>query len=427
MSADSGLGTFMCHHVMVETMGRRRRGADPQIGQRIRDRRTVLGLSMRQVAASADISHMTLGRMERGETSADNRFILADLASALHCAVSDLTGERAVPDEREAASTGAAVYDVVTAVTEADPEFPSLSRGGALMPLAGLTERVALIRDLRVQCRYPEVARLLPDAVHGLYTHIGGKDTDEALRLLILVDEVAASVMRYIGTPTGMSLMAERMRGAARMLGDPVLEAYSLYTLSHSALVCGLYPRAQSIAERGIAELTGHHDKEGGTELLGQLCLTIAFALNGMGDGGEAAPYLAEAVELGKRTGDTTVLSLFFGPTNTSVWQLSMETDAGDPGAAVSRARGIRPGSLLSVSRQVSFFVDTGRALTRTGSNDDAATRMILAGERLAPARVRADPLVRETARYLLDRRRRAAVPDALRGLCERVGIGAGG
>jgi transcriptional regulator with XRE-family HTH domain len=68
---------------------RQDRPSDPTIGKRIRDRRQLLGMSVRGAALGAGVSHTTWSRIERGERSADNRFVLARMARALRCPVSD--------------------------------------------------------------------------------------------------------------------------------------------------------------------------------------------------------------------------------------------------------------------------------------------------------------------------------------------------
>lgn len=57
---------------------------DPAIGTRIRDRRNLLGYSVRFTADRAGISHTTLSRIEPGQMSADNRFTLAAIANLNH-------------------------------------------------------------------------------------------------------------------------------------------------------------------------------------------------------------------------------------------------------------------------------------------------------------------------------------------------------
>src|SRR5262245_38447539 len=140
---------------------------DPTIGERIRDRRELLGLSLRGAGLAAGLSHTTWSRIERGERSANNRFVLARMARALRCPISDLTGERAVPDSREAASTKAAVTEAFRAIVAADPEY--VSPVGGVPPLTVLQERVAAIRRLRVACDYTNALHLVPETVSGLH------------------------------------------------------------------------------------------------------------------------------------------------------------------------------------------------------------------------------------------------------------------
>jgi hypothetical protein len=103
-----------------------------------------------------------------------------------------------------------------------------------------------------------------------------------------------------------------------------------------------------------------------------------------------AASYITEAKQLAERTGDTTTFSLFFGPTNVRIWEISIEADGGEPGRAVALARQTEPSRVA---------------------------------ERLAPAHVRADPLVWETTRDIVERRQRGAVSPEVRAFCGRLGV----
>src|SRR6266496_5913991 len=145
---------------------------DPTIGERIRDRRDLLGMSVRGASLAAGMSHTTWSRIERGERSANNRFVLARMARALRCPVSDLTGERAVPDTREAANTKAAVTEAFRAIVAADPEYPP--RWSNAPTLKTLQERTAAVRRLRVACDYDAALYLVPDTVRGLYALLNG-------------------------------------------------------------------------------------------------------------------------------------------------------------------------------------------------------------------------------------------------------------
>jgi len=116
-------------------------------------------------------------------------------------------------------------------------------------------------------------------------------------------------------------------------------------------------------------------------------------------------------------------LSLFFGPTNIRIWEISMETDGGDPARAVALARRTDPTRVPQVQRQSTYHLDTGRALAYL-RRDDQALHNLMEAERLAPAHVRADPLVWETVRDILDRRQHRVVAPDVRAFCGRLGIG---
>ncbi len=400
--------------------GTTRANREPTIGQRITGRRKLLGLSVRGAALAANLSHSAWSRIERGERSANNRFVLARIARVLRCSVSDLTGDRTAPDAREAASTSAAVTDAFRAIMTADPEYSSRMTDAPL--LRALEERVATIRRLRLECNYVTALRMLPETVYGLHARLSGPDEREALRLLILLEEAASSIVRYQGTASATALITERMRDTARRLEDPLMIALAALHRSLVSSRCGAYDYARVVADGAAQDLSTHAGKRGAPELLGMLMLTTAFACYGDGAASDAVAYLEEAKRLATRTGDTMTLSLFFGPTNIRMWEISMEGDGGDPGRAIRLARLIDPTKVPHLQRQVTFYVDTGRAYAHLGRDDDALSSLIQA-ERLAPAHVQADPLIWETVRDIVDRRQRKAVPDEVRVLCGRLGV----
>jgi hypothetical protein len=156
--------------------------------------------------------------------------------------------------------------------------------------------------------------------------------------------------------------------------------------------------------------------------MLGQMQMLAAYGNLAQGRRDDAMAWARDAGQIAARTGDTTTLGLMFGPTNLNLWWISMETDGGDPGRAVDIARRTTPTAVPAVSRQVAYYGDTGRALANLGRNDDAG-RMLLTAERVAPQRMRASSLARETVRSLLERPLDPTVHGQLRGLAERMGI----
>src|SRR5439155_17950937 len=93
---------------------------DPGIGERIRVRRQLRSWSVRYAADRAGVSHSTWSRIERGLMSVDNRFLLADIAAALECPVTELTGQSPVPTSPGAAAAEADVHAVRLALIETD-------------------------------------------------------------------------------------------------------------------------------------------------------------------------------------------------------------------------------------------------------------------------------------------------------------------
>lgn len=398
----------------------RRAVTDTTIGQRIHDRRKLLGWTIRYAADRAGISHTSWSRIERGLMSADNRFTLAAIAEALRCSVGELAGLPPDPVTRDEAETSGAVYETMRAAIEADLTVPP-STSTPHPPVEQLSAEAELILDLRTRCDYRGAVQRLPALIRGLYAAAGGRDRKQALRALVIAEDAASFVVRYMGHPAPSCLLAERAQQAAEVLDDPVMLALAAWGRIHAATNCGLYQRALTLANTAADGLSRHLNLPNATELLGMIHLTRAFALYALGQTNDALTPLQEAQKLAERTGDSDALSLWFGPTNIRFWQVAMEVDSGDPGKAVETARTTNPQVVPSISRQATFYIDTGRALARTGQDRDAL-RMLLAAERLAPQRMR-DPLIAETARSMLERARRGAGWSELRGLCERVGV----
>jgi len=386
------------------------------IGARIKAQRLVRGLSIRLAADHAGISNASWSRIENGKQGADNRFVIARIAEALRCSVAELTGQPVVPTDREQAEVGGTAYEVMRAVVEADLTYTPDGTPGSL---AELEREFLLIRDLRDRCDDYAAARRLPELIRTLHATAFGPSRAGALRLLVRTHETTSFQIRYLGQPAGSAFAGERAQQAAELLGDPVMLALAAYSRAHAATGCGLYRRAQLIADTAAGELTSHADLPDALEVRGQLLLTAAFGAYAQGDGSGAAARIAEAETIAAATGQTTTLGLNFGPTNIRFWRVSMETDGGDPGKAVAMANETTPEQVASVSRRATFYLDVARALTAIG-RDPEAVRMLAAAERLAPARTRANPIAAETVRSLLDRARRRSTGE-LYGMAERI------
>ncbi|MEU4424302.1 helix-turn-helix transcriptional regulator [Actinoplanes sp. NPDC024001] len=398
-----------------------RRGADPEVRERIRTRRLLRGWSVRYAASRAGISHATWSRIERGLQAADNRFMLATIAGALECAPADLAGADVPAPDRATAAARAGVLGLRRALVDIDlTESPD----GSAPPLADLARSVALADALHQACDYAGAARLLPGLLRDLHIETAGPDHREALRLLCDATSIASSVLRSLGHPADAWLGAERCRDAADASGDPVLRGTAAYALARAAVACGSHQRGQTIAERAVDDLGRHLSRPGGPEVLGSLHLVAALASRCRQRLDDSRDWLTEAAALARRTGETDTLSMFFGPTNVDIWRMSIEVDDGDPGRVVEIARRTDPAAIPVGVRQVFYYADTARALARIGGRDREAVRFLLTAERVAPQHVRTSAELAATIRLLLDRSRRQAGGTELRGLHERMQVG---
>lgn len=391
------------------------------VGERIRDRRKQLGLSLRTVADMAGgMNYSTLARMERGDNPATNRFFIADIAQALKCPVDYLTGV-VVPGGRDGAAITAAAHDTIHTLITADLDFP-YDGPDRDTPIAQLTEHVDAAIVMRQACDYAGLTRRLPDLITRLYAATAGPDRQQALPMLVRVAEAASFAVRYTGQPAGANIAADRARQAALLTADPVLIGFGEWARAHAALGCGLAGRAAQLAGRGAGQLAAAPAGGGRDEILGMLYLTTAFGLVGAGHEADATAALTEASALAQHTGETDTYALMFGPTNVRLWHMAMLVDGGDPLEAMRAAGEVNPMVIPSASRQATFYLDQGRCLGLIG-DVDRAVRSIETAERIAAQRVHGDPITVEVIRNLLDQAHRRAVGVRLRGLAERVGV----
>jgi transcriptional regulator with XRE-family HTH domain len=397
----------------------RRQNSDPGIGERIRTRRKLRAWSVRYAADRAGISASTWSRIERGLRTVDNRFMLADMAHALRCSIADLAGQPAIASDPLIAAADSCVPLMRQALMETAADEPTIR---LVPPIATIEQRVDLARDLYRKCDHVGLGRMLPELLLELHAAAAGPDARAALGLSVQVHLVTMATLKHLGHPAEAWLAAERGREAAQRLGSPVALAVAQFGRTCAATGCDGYRRAHTLAVRGVDALRGHLRQPLALEALGLLTLRIAFSAAALKEPDQAREGFAEARRVAERTGESHSWDMFFGPTNVDVWRIGVETDLGYPGRAVEIARNVNPATFGAAVRQSGFYIDTARALAHT-RKDHEAVRILLTAERLAPQRIRAMPLARETARGLLERSQQRADAAELRGFAERSGL----
>jgi transcriptional regulator with XRE-family HTH domain len=390
---------------------------DPSIGARVRSRRELRKWSIRFAASRAGISHPTWLRLEKGQTRAD-RYLIADVAAALECAVTDLTGQPYVPADRKLETAHAHVERVWQAMMALPLTEPA---SVAAPPLALIERDAALARELYNRCDYAGALSRFAGLLPAMHAASHGPDRRLVLKLMVPVYGCAMGTLLNLGYPAHAWLAVERCTEAAQHLEDPVALAVAACNRGRVQAHSGAYGPARSVCERAADELDNHLAEPAALETLGFLHLPMALHTIGLKDLPTAEDHLTEAAAVAERTGETESWDLAFGPSNVALWKMAAELDTHQPGKALETAQRVQVGRLLP-TRQVAFYLDMARGTADVRRYDDAV-RMLMTAERIAPQHARSATPAREVARSLLTSGRPVANSTELRGLCERLGV----
>ena len=126
------------------------------------------------------------------------------------------------------------------------------------------------------------------------------------------------------------------------------------------------------------------------------------------------------------RVGERNGMRQHFGPTNVAAWHVSIGVELSEGAKAYEDATAAPIGidALGSRERASSLHFDFARALAQeNGPRDGDSIRHLDAADRIAPQRIRNDPLARDLV-LTLDRRARHRVWE-LESLRNRLGVGA--
>jgi hypothetical protein len=267
--------------------------------------------------------------------------------------------------------------------------------------------------------------RQLPGLLGELQVHVAtaaGAERDEALRLLILATASTMIMLRHFGRTDLAWVAADRGRQAAALLGDPVWSAAAAFECAHARPSVNK-PRALMSAARIADQLEPQiSDDTFSREVYGMLRLSAALACAVEGDHHGAEDHGAEAARVAEPLGDRPDAFELFGPANVGVWRTSLAVEAGNADDALAHAAKVEPQALASGNRRAALRMERARAKAMLGDGAGAVTEL-RAAERLSPAQVRNNPLVRDLVAHMLDGVRREAGGRELRGLAWRMGL----
>jgi transcriptional regulator with XRE-family HTH domain len=402
-----------------------------EIGHRARTIRRRRGLSLDVAAGLAGISKGYLSMLERGQRRFERRGLLEDLAGALGCSVADLTGQPYLPPDRESAHAKRVVTHVERGLGEATvDDVPDLRP----RPLPQLAEWVAAAAERRDTARYGLSGDGIDAALIELQVHVAtgtGRARQQAAELLAHASYHAFVLATTFGYLHLAQQAASRAGEAAALTGRAELEAFAMFARAPSVARTGGRDRAARMLDRGITDaepLTAMRDSDTvGAEMFGLLHLMGAHFAARAHDSDGAHEHLDEAARVAALTGECNGYRQHFGPTNVQVWRVAIGTELAEGPAVAERVERepIDLGILASNDRIAALNFDLARAWAQAdGSRDTEATRHLDTADRVAPGRIRNDPIARELV-ATLDRRARRRVWE-LDSLRNRFGIGTG-
>jgi transcriptional regulator with XRE-family HTH domain len=399
------------------------------IGARARMIRRRRGLSQDVAAGLAGISKPYLSALERGQRGFNRRGLVHRLAEALGCSVADLTGQPYLPADRQSAEVTAAVAEISAALH--DVTLEDLPDQGA-RPVAELAKAAARAHEYADDARYVLAGRGLDDLLVELQIQaVTGNSDNRRVALTSLVEtcKVAYILAKRTGRIELAGIAAERGRDAARMAERPDLVALMEMNRTSTLIGVGAHRRGRLVcanALRDICALPGPtKDATATAEACGMLHLTTALIASRDGRADDAATHFVEARSLATHTGERNHMRYHFGPTNVAAWELGLAVEAGAGPAVVQRlaAAPIDLSVFGSKGRVAYVRFDIARAWAQAdGRHDGEAVSALDAADRLAPVRLRNDPIARDLVATLHRRARRQAWElDSLR---NRFGIG---
>ncbi|MGH3914668.1 MAG: helix-turn-helix domain-containing protein [Pseudonocardiaceae bacterium] len=401
------------------------------IGAQLRMIRKRRGLGLKVAADLAGISKPYLSMLERGERGFNRRGLLEDLAAAVGCSVVDLTGQPYHLPGRQSVDTFAAVPGIQLALHDYGPDdVPDVSP----RPLEQLVLWAEEANEHCAQARYSLAAKDVGALVTELQAHaLTARDAerDKAVTGAVVACFVAGVVTGNVADVVLSATAAQRGYDLATRYGTPGLVGFARWYWSLTLTRLAARHRASSLLTAGIDELAPAINLTGSdtlpTEMVGLMHLARAHTAAREKRADVAGMHLAEAEYLAARIGEHNGMLQHFGPTNVALWRLGIGIELSDSGRAYEETMRteLDLSALGSAERESSLLLNLARALVYSRKDRDAeAIRHLDAADRLAPQRIRMDPIARELVNVLYRRAPRRVWE--LDSLCNRFGTGKG-
>ncbi|MGH4009195.1 MAG: hypothetical protein ACRDTH_13750, partial [Pseudonocardiaceae bacterium] len=231
---------------------------------------------------------------------------------------------------------------------------------------------------------------------------------------------------RPLGHPQLAVQAMDRGQAAAVRLGDPALAGFAALARAGAFSRLGARRTATAALAEARAAVEREADPTGSdvraAEALGMTHLLAAQLAGRDKRTADADTHLAEAADLARATGERNTLAWHFGPANVAAWSLAIAVERGE-GPGHAERLDANPVEPRSAGRRSRWHLDLARGYAQAeGSRDSEAIRHLDTADRIAPTRIRNDPMARDLL-LALDRRARRRVWE-LGSLRNRFGIG---
>jgi transcriptional regulator with XRE-family HTH domain len=386
------------------------------IGARARMIRRRRGLSLDVVAGLTGIGKQYLSMLELGHRGFNRRGLVEDLANALGCSVTDLTGQPYLPPDRDTADALATLPSIRLALNDFGPmDVPDVTPRPPEV-LASLADKA---NEQCGQARYSlaghDLGSLLAESQAGGFT-VTQAERDQAFTAAVTACFVAGVVSSRAGNIDLATTAARRGYDLAKQHNNPGLLGFARWYWALELASMGARARAHAVLSEGIDDLASAVQFSAANtlpaEIVGMMYLQQARTAARQQCADDAHAHLDEAAHMADRVGERNGMRQHFGPTNVAAWRVSIGVELNEGAKAYEDATAAPIGidALGSRERSSSLHFDFARVLAQEGGpRDGDSIRHLDTADRIAPQRIRSDPMARDLV-LTLDRRARRRV-----------------
>jgi transcriptional regulator with XRE-family HTH domain len=385
-------------------------------------------MSQAVLAAMTDRTEDWLSKVENNHIDLDRLSVIRTLAEALDVSLGDLLAEPSLmewtpgSERRTVPALRAALMDY----RQISPLLLAETGGAEPESISELRRQLADVWDAYQAAKFGYVTHALPLLLRDTYrasSSYAGTERSEALALLALTHQVAASTLTKVGETDLAWMASDRGLVAAQEAGDPLVVGSLLRTVAHALLSNGKYEEAVSLTEQAgtyLASSLDHSDPRA-LSVYGTLFLAGSMAAARADDRATTQVFIEEAARAAQRLGrDANHLWTAFGPTNVAIHRVNTAMELGDVQVAVDLGPRVDT-SGVPLERRVRHSLEVARAYNAWNRPEEAMATLLDVEQR-APEQVRHHFISRQLVLRWI-RRTRGKPSFQLAGLAGRLHI----